>query len=328
VRDARAATAAAGPILVGVSEQSPWGTPPPSNPYGPPQPQQPQQPSYPQQSQPPFQTGSTGGGWGGGGGPTYGSTYGGPPPQPPKRRIGLILGIVAAVVAVVAAFTVTFIVASGDDDPDSASSGDATASDSQSGSPESTETSESESPESTESTTDPTTESTTDPTTESSAPDEDFTTVTGDGYVVVLPAAGWTDQTAEASGLQGSETIDTVLVLGDSIELAQSNIIVEALDSGAAKSVEDLETLWKRNLAGTDGATTKDIADRTIGEERAIGVEINGRENAVGEPIKQIAYLMIHEGKQYSIGLSYPANGDTVSEADFEIFLASWTWLD
>lgn len=295
-----------------VSEQSPWGTPPPSNPYGPSQPQQPT-PSYPQQ--PSYPTGPSGGGFGGGG-PSYGPTYGGQPPKPPKRRTGLILGIVAAVVAVIAAFAITLVVASGDDEPGSAE--DPTTPVTSSGS-----SSSPESPTTAETLTSPP-----GPTETESAGSGDRPPVTGDGYDTVLPADGWTDQTSEAGVLGSSETLDTVLVLGQSIELAQSNIIVEALTAGTASSIEDLEGLWKRNLRSTDGATTEDIADRTIDGERAIGVEIKGRVNTAGDPIKQIAYLTIHDGNQYSIGLSYPASGDSVSVGDFEIFLNSWKWTD
>ena len=55
--------------------------------------------------------------------------------------------------------------------------------------------------------------------------------VEGDGYTYDLPNDSWTEATDEAADLD-APTIDTVVVLGSSIELSQSNIIVEALGDG------------------------------------------------------------------------------------------------
>jgi hypothetical protein len=293
-----------------VSDQSPWGTPPPNNnPYG--SPAQPTPPPTPPYGQP-----AAGGGWGGGGSPYGGSPYGQPPQPPRKKKTGLIVGIVAAVVLVVAAFVVTLVVAGGDDDdPEETRS-----SESQSTSSEPTETESSE-PTETESSTPTETEST-----ETEDPDPSGEgTITGDGYTFELPAAGWTDQTDEAGAL-GGPTLDTVIVLGRSIDLAQSNILVEALSAGGASSIDDLEGLWKRNLSGSDGATPEDIDGTTIDGEEAIGVRIADRVNAAGVEITQVAYLVLHADKQYSIALTFPASGDAVSEDDFEAVLGSWTW--
>ncbi len=150
--------------------------------------------------------------------------------------------------------------------------------------------------------------------------------ITGDGYTFRLPGVGWQDAIEEARGLDAGGTIDALIILGSSIDLAQSNILVEALSAGAAGSVEDLEGLWKRNLSSSDDATPVDIDDITIAGERAIGVRIADRVNAAGIDIVQVAYLALHGGNQYSIGLTYPAAGDSVSQADFEKVLASWSW--
>jgi hypothetical protein len=279
-----------------VSDQSPWGAPPPSNP--------PAQPPY----QPP-----PAGGWAGGP-PSYGvPLYPGPPgPQGPKKRTGLIVGIVAAVVLVVVALVVTLVVTSrGGDDPDEARSSDASPSESTSDEPTSTESSAETASEA--------------PSSPSAPQPPGGDTITGDGYTYELPAAGWKDATDEADALDAA-TIDSVIVLGGSIQKSQSNIIVEALSAGGASSLEDLENLWKRNLSGEDRATPVDSDDIEIGGERAIGVTIDDRVNNDGDPIKQIAYLTLHQGQQYSIGLSFPASGDNVSKADFKAMLASWTW--
>lgn len=270
-----------------MSDESPWGSPPPGNgPHG-----SPSQPSYQPPSQPPSQPqqpySQPGTGYGGGP-PSYGvPLHQGP--QQPRRRTGLVVGIVVAVVLVAAAFAVTLVVAGGDDEPQAGAS------------------------------TEPTSESTSDPTTASRGDIE------GDGYTYELPNVGWTDATDEADTLD-APTIDTVIVLGSSIELSQSNIIIEALGDGGADSLEDLEGLWKRNLGGADGATPTDIEDIEIAGERAIGVRIDDRVNANGDPITQIAYLALRNGQQYSIGLSFPSSGDTVSEGDFEKVLDSWAW--
>ena len=292
-----------------MSDQSPWGAPPPSNPYG-----NPSQPSQP--AQPPYQPGGTGG-WSGGP-PSYGVPlqHGGQGPQGPrKKRTGLIVAVVAVVLLVAAAFTVTLVVVGNDGDdkaPDEASSSNPssqpTASDPTASDPTASEP----------------TEPTSEPTTQSSTPPVAEGDIVGDGYAYDLPAAGWKDASSDAKKL--ADTIDSAVVLGASINLAQSSIIVEALSAGGAESLEDLEPLWKRNLSSTDNATPVDIADTTIDGERAIGVKIEDRLNNAGDPISQIAYLALHDGRQYSIGLSYPKSGDDVSVEDFKKMLASWTW--
>jgi hypothetical protein len=288
-----------------VSDQSPWGAPPPSGPYG----------GQAQPPQPPYQPGGTGG-WGGGP-PSYGVPLN-QGPQGPKKRTGLIIGVVAVVLLVAVAFTVTLLVVKSnkddkDDKPDQASSSEPT-SDPTASDPTATEP------------TGPVTspaEPTSDPT-ESSAPPVGDGDIVGDGYSYDLPATGWKDATSEAKGL--ADTIDTAIILGSSIDLSQSSIIVEALSAGGAESLEDLEPLWKRNLSSSDSATPVDIADSSIDGERAIGVRIEDRVNDAGDPITQIAYLALHNGNQYSIGLSFPKTGDDVSEDDFKKMLDSWKW--
>lgn len=284
-----------------MSEQSPWGSPPPSSPSGP----------SPYQSggtppQPPYQPPS-GGGYGAP--PSYGGPSGPGGPQQPRRNTGLIVGIVAAALVVIAAFVVTLVVTTGDDDPNEA------ATDNPSSEPTSETTSESSSPSS------PSTAVSSDPPAEPGKG-----TIIGDGYQYDLPAAGWTDASDGAEELGG--TIDTIIVLGSSIQTAQSNILVEALSAGPATELEELEQLWKRNLSSTDNATPVDIEDTTIDGERAIGVSIDDRKNLNGDLIKQVAYLTLHEGNQYSIGLSFPAQDDVVSQPDFQKVLDSWTWVD
>lgn len=291
-----------------MSDQNPWGTQPPSNPYGTPTPP-PQAPPTPPYPQPGMGGGS---GWNGGI-----PAYGGPPPggQPPKRRTGLIVGIVAVVVLLVAALVVTLVVTGGDDEPDEASSSEPTSTATSEATEDPSPTESSEPTETTEPTDDPTSDG---------PPPAPGDVITGDGYTYALPATGWKEATADAKDL--AATIDTAIILGASIDLSQSSIIVEALSGGSASSLEDLEGLWKRNLASSDGATPVDIEDTTIDGERAIGVRIEDRVNTGGIPIVQVAYLTLHDDKQYSIGLSFPKSGDEVSEDDFQTMLDSWSW--
>lgn len=283
-----------------MSEQSPWGVPPPSDPH----------PGY----QP---TGA--GGWSGGP-PSYGVPLGHGPqgPQPPRRRTGLVLAVVAAVLLVAAAFTITLVVVGndGEGEPGQASSSDATSD------PTTEPTSSSGTPE-TSAPTEPTGEPTDETTTRTPTADGD---IVGEGYSYDLPAPGWRDASSEAKEL--AETIDTAIILGSSLDLSQSSIVVEALNSGFASSLEQLEAPWKRNLSSTDDATPVDIAETSIAGERAIGVRIDDRLNDAGDPIRQIAYLVLHEDRQYSIALSFPGSGDVTSQADFEEMLASWSWTN
>lgn len=283
-----------------MSEQSPWGQPPPpSTPAG---------GSYP----PPPAQGPPGvppGGWTP---PAYG---GGPPgPPPPKRNTAAIIAIAVGTLVVIAAVVVTLVVTSGDDDPGTAS--DTASTSAAPNDPTDDPT--------TESTSDPTSEPTADPTSDAPPPSED--TIVGDGYTFELPGIGWQDALDEAQSSGLGATLDTIIILGTSLDLAQSNILVEALSGGGAPDLESLEGQWKRNLGGSDGAVPDDIADITIDGERAIGVRFSDRENVNGFFIDQVVYLTLHNGNQYSIALSLPSEDDAVSEDDFAKVLDSWTW--
>ncbi len=217
-----------------------------------------------------------------------------------------MVGVVAAVLIVVAAIAVTLVVTNDRDEPDAAGSSTATS-------------------------TTPSNDPTTDPTTGDGAdgPTEDPATgaqIVGDGYTFNLPGPAWTDAINDAGALGGGSTIDAFVVLGSSVELAQSNVIVEAIPAPGASSPEDIEGIWKRNLSSSDKASTDDIDDLALDGERAIGVRIPDRTNEIGLDLTQVAYLALHDGNQYSIGLTFSRTGDDVSEADFQAMLASWTW--
>ncbi len=183
--------------------------------------------------------------------------------------------------------------------------------------------------------TDPTSEPTTSETsseteteTESSSPTQSATAagdaVAGDGYRFALPTGEWKDRTDQAPSL--GATIDTVIVLGPSVELSQSAIFVEVLPNPGVDDVETIQPAWTRNVKSNDGATTEPIDPITVDGEKAVGVDVKNRKNNAGLEIEQRAYLTLHGDLQVGIYLTYPASGDDVSVNDFQKVLDSWRW--
>ncbi|CAN5118213.1 hypothetical protein BH09ACT12_BH09ACT12_19580 [soil metagenome] len=213
---------------------------------------------------------------------------------------------------VIAAVVVTLVVTGSDDDADTAGTG--------------ASASTSASDPTSEATPEPSDDPTDDQSGDTGSDSDSEDTVTGDGYAFQLPGIGWQNALDEAQSSGLGSTLDAIIILGTSLDLAQSNILVEALTAGGAPSLEALEGQWKRNLGGSDGAVPDDIPDITIDGERAIGVRFTDRQNVNGLFIDQVAYLALHNGNQYSVALSLPSDNDSVSEADFEKVLDSWTW--
>lgn len=290
-----------------MSEQSPWGQPPPS--YG-------QPPTYGQPAAgngyPPPPPGH---------GPPNGPPGGwGPPPR--KRNTAAIIAIITGVLVAVAAVVITLVVTTGGDEVDQAGD-DTTTSEVADDPTTETSTKATQSP----APTDPATSSDPglDPGPEVQVPDD---AIVGDGYYFELPGIGWQDALAEARRNDLGSTLDSIIILGTSLDQAQSNILVEALTAGGAPDPEALESQWKRNLSGDDGAVAQDVDDIMIDGERAIGTQFIDRVNVNGVLIDQIIYLALHDGNQYSVALSLPSENDTVSKDDLEKVLASWTWTD
>ncbi len=212
----------------------------------------------------------------------------------------MVLGVATVALVVVAALVVVLVVVGGGDEPGAGPAGTSTTG-----------------------TSSPTTATATTTAVEPA----DGVVVAGTGYAFHLPDA-WKDATADAAGLEGGDGIDVLVVLGPSVEAAQSNVIVEAIPAGSATDPDDLESLWRSNLVGSDGAEVEDVDDIEIDGQRAIGVRIPQRTNGEGLEFTQVAYLALHGGTQYSIALTFPLRGDAVSEPDFERLLASWSWTD
>lgn len=244
----------------------------------------------------------------------------GPPPGPPtgwtppprKRSAAAVVAVVGAALVAVIAVVVTVVALSGNDSDDPAGVGASTAAPGDPSGDPSSDASDG-----------PTVAASSEPA--SAVPDD---AILGQGYYFELPGIGWQDAIDETRSSGLGATLDSIIILGDSLDVAQSNILVEALTAGGAADLEALEEQWKRNLSGVDGAVPDDLPDITIDGERAIGVRFTDRENVNGLLIDQVAYLALHDGNQFSVALSLPSADDTVSEADFEKVLASWTWTD
>lgn len=218
------------------------------------------------------------------------------PSSPAKRNLAMTLATVVAVLVVVTALAVTVVVRATDVDLNRVSGADTDAS-----------VASSESP---------------------IAAAVPASAIVGSGYYFELPGIDWRDALDEARSNELEAMLDSIIILGPSLDLAQSNILVEALTAGEASDLDALRAEWKRNLSGDDGAVPDEIPDITIDGEPAIGVRFTDRENASGLLIDQIAYLTLHEGSQYSVALSLPSQDDAVSEVAFSKLLASWTWID
>ena len=143
----------------------------------------------------------------------------------------------------------------------------------------------------------------------------------GTGYSYTLPD-NWTDiSAAAAEGAPGA--IDTVAVWGEKFEGGRANVIVESGPTSET-DLEKLREQWATNMTNGTGATPERIEGTTIGGEDAIGTRIE-RTNEKGVAILQTAYLVVRDGKIYSIALS-GRSGDDEAVAAFEAIQDSWNW--
>lgn len=152
-----------------------------------------------------------------------------------------------------------------------------------------------------------------------SAPAGDL--VQGNGYSYTLPD-GWNDVTDQAAGAPGA--IDTVSAWGDKLEGGRANFIVESGSSGGEDEPEALRDQWVSNMTGSTGGQPQEIPGATIDGENSIGVQFE-RTNEKDVEIVQTAYLVVRDGKVYSIAISAKI-GDDDAEQAFEEILDSWTW--
>lgn len=234
--------------------------------------------------------------------PDYPTAQYGAPPPPPKKKTGLIILLVVGALLIAGGILATvLILASNDDDKtaDDDSSDDPTSSASESATDEPTD----------------------DPTDD---PPADGSGVDGAGYTYDLPE-DWNDVTEEAlSGSDVPGTIDTISVWGKKLDGGRANVIVETGSAGGEEDEEELREEWEKNMGTSTGVTPEKVDGTEIDGEDAIGAKME-QTNANGVDIVQIAYLVIVDGTQYSIGLS-TKQGDDDAQEQFEDVLASWDW--
>jgi hypothetical protein len=233
-------------------------------------------------------------------------------PPPRKSRTGLVIGLVAAALVVIIGVVVTVVAlsAGGDDDP---SADDTASSTAEETSDEPSETDETE------------------PTETEDTDLSDGLTVYGTGYVFDLPE-GWTDGLDELGSAPETSKVDTFSLWGDDLASARSNIIVERESSYGEDDPADLKERWTTTLMGgiesvaQNGADLTDVDDIEIGGESAVGVQVE-YQNQYSVEIRQVAYLTVHEGNQFSIAVTI-VNDDEDAEPVFEDALDTWVWAD
>ena len=82
----------------------------------------------------------------------------------------------------------------------------------------------------------------------------------------------------------------------------------------------------ERNLTKERGLRATYVPSLDIDGEPALGRQIR-RALVGGDAILQVAYLVIHEGYGYSIGLN-SQEGDSDAGAAFDGVVSSWIWVD
>ena len=147
----------------------------------------------------------------------------------------------------------------------------------------------------------------------------------GNGYAYALPD-GWTDVTTDALQTNLPEGVDTVSGRGVSFRSSTATIIIERFEVKAGTSTADVQKSWERNLTRERGLRATYVPSLDIDGEPALGRQIR-RALVGGDAILQVAYLVIHEGYGYSIGLN-SQEGDSDAGAAFDGVVSSWIWVD
>ena len=163
-----------------------------------------------------------------------------------------------------------------------------------------------------------------DTTSTSGPPPIDGPAVDGTGYAYALPE-GWRDITSSALDSELPEGVDTVSGRGTSFSTSPATIIIERFEVKKGTSAADVQRSWERNLTEERGLKATYVPSLDVDGERALGRQIRRQVVGGADDILQVAYLVIHEGFGYSIGLN-SAEGDTNAGAAFDEVVSSWLW--
>ncbi len=156
------------------------------------------------------------------------------------------------------------------------------------------------------------------------APGIEGPAIDGTGYAYALPE-GWNDVTSSARGREIPEGVDTVSGRGTAFITSTATIIVERFKVKEGTSPEDVQESWEKNLTEERGLKATYVPSLDVDGEPALGRQIRRKVVGGADDILQVAYLVIHEGYGYSIGLN-SAEGDTSAGASFDGVVASWIW--
>jgi hypothetical protein len=147
----------------------------------------------------------------------------------------------------------------------------------------------------------------------------------GTGYAYALPE-GWNDITSDAVANELPEGVDSVSGRGTSFSTSGATIIIERFAVKEGTSTADVQKSWEANLTEEKGLKATYVPSLRIDGEPALGRQIR-RALVGGDAILQVAYLVIHQGYGYSIGLN-SAEGDSNAGAAFDGVVSSWVWVD
>jgi len=149
--------------------------------------------------------------------------------------------------------------------------------------------------------------------------------VEGNGYAYALPD-GWTDVTTDALTNNLPEGVDTVSGRGITFRTSTATVIIERFAVKEGTSTADVQKSWEENLTEEKDLRATYVPSLEIDGEPALGRQIR-RALVGGDAILQVAYLVIHEGYGYSIGLN-SEEGDSDAGAAFDGVVSSWLWVD
>lgn len=150
--------------------------------------------------------------------------------------------------------------------------------------------------------------------------------IDGTGYAYSIPE-GWKDITSTALDADLPEGVDTVSGRGTSFQTSSATIIVERFEVEAGTAAEDVEKSWEENLTTGRGLKATYVPSLDVDGVPALGRQIRRKVVGGSDDILQVAYLVVHEGFGYSIGLN-SAEGDTNAGASFDGVIQSWLWDD